>query len=586
MKSSSMRNRNAIHQLAMSWRTASFSVLAVSSLLVGCAGKTELQRAERTQGVMAENGMVVSANRYASDVGIEVMKRGGNAFDAAVAVQFALAVVYPRAGNIGGGGFAVYRDATGVKGALDFREKAPSLAERNMYLDETGEPVKDLSLKGVLSVGVPGTVNGMVKLHKRFGNLSWKELVAPSIQLAREGIPISENQALRFNQAKPDFEAYNRFSVPMVKETAWKQGDLLKLPELAVTLERIAEEGNEGFYKGATAALIVAEMKAQKGLVSLADLEAYEAVWRDPILGKYKDFDIISMPPPSSGGVAIVQLFNGLNGYDLSSFGPNSVESIHLFTELERRVYADRAENLGDPDFFAVPLEDLLAEQRMKKWMESFDPDKKTPSGEIKAGNVEIIESVETTHFSIVDKEGNAVSVTTTLNGYFGSKVMVKGAGFFLNNEMDDFSKKPGTPNQFGLVGGEANAIAPNKRMLSSMTPTIVEKNGKLWMVLGSPGGSTIITAVFQTMVNAMVYEMNMQEAVNAYRFHHQWMPDVILYEKGGLDSLTKMHLEEKGQMLQERGLLGKVNAILVSPEGEMEGAPDNTRGDGFASGY
>ncbi|WP_225586944.1 gamma-glutamyltransferase [Algoriphagus sp. Y33] len=563
----------------------SFAV-AVSIVLVGCAEKSETQRAERTQGVIAGNGMVVSANKYASDVGVEIMKRGGNAFDAAVAVQFALAVVYPRAGNIGGGGFAVYRDATGVKGALDFREKAPSRAEKNMYLDEAGEPVKDLSLKGVLSVGVPGTVNGMVKLHERFGELSWKELVAPSIQLAKEGVVISENQALRFNQAKSDFEAYNRFSIPMVKDTQWKRGDLLILPELAVTLERIAEEGNEGFYEGITAELIVAEMEARKGLISLADLKAYEAVWRNPIIGEYRGYNIISMPPPSSGGVAIVQLFNGLKGYDISLFEPNSVEAIHLFTELERRVYADRAENLGDPDFFPVPLEDLLAEQRMKKRMESFDPAKKTPSDEIKAGNVEIIESVETTHFSIVDKEGNAVSITTTLNGYFGAKVMVKGAGFFLNNEMDDFSKKPGTPNQFGLVGGEANAIAPNKRMLSSMTPTIVEKNGKLWMVLGSPGGSTIITSVFQTMVNAMVYTMNMQEAVNAYRFHHQWMPDVIIYEKGGLDSLTKMQLEAKGQTLQERGLLGKVNAILVTPEGELEGAPDHMRGDEFASGY
>lgn len=581
-----MRNTIAIKQVRMAGRNFFSTVFALSVLFIGCAEKSDRPVAERVQGVMAENGMVVSASKYASDIGVEVMKRGGNAFDAAVAVQFALAVVYPRAGNIGGGGFAVYRDAKGGNGALDFREKAPAMAERNMYLDETGEPVKDLSLKGALAVGVPGTVNGMVKLHERFGKLSWKELVEPAIELAREGIRISGNQALRFNQSKTDFEEYNRFSIPMVKETEWKPGDVLTLPELAATLERIAEGGNDGFYAGITAELIVEEMKAQNGLVSMTDLKAYQAVWRDPILGKYKDFNIISMPPPSSGGVAIVQLFNGLGAYDLSGYKPNSVESIHLFTELERRVYADRAENLGDPDFFPVPLDDLLAEERMRKSMESFNPAKKTPSDEIKAGNVEIIESVETTHFSIVDKQGNAVSVTTTLNGYFGAKVMVKGAGFFLNNEMDDFSKKPGVPNQFGLVGGEANAIAPNKRMLSSMTPTIVEKNGELWMVLGSPGGSTIITSVFQTMVNAMVYNMNMQEAVNAYRFHHQWMPDVIIYEKDGLDSLTKLQLEEKGQILQQRGLLGKVNAILVSTEGKMEGAPDNTRGDEFASGY
>ncbi|MEB2777415.1 gamma-glutamyltransferase [Algoriphagus sp. D3-2-R+10] len=553
----------------------------------GCDPKKDRQiPVEQELGLMADSGMVVSAHWLASEVGVEILKKGGNAYDAAVAVQFALAVVYPRAGNIGGGGFAVYRNADGESGTLDFREKAPLGASRDMYLDSSGEAVKDLSLKGVLSVGVPGTVNGMVELHEKLGSMPWQELVEPSIRIAEKGLAISDDQANILNRSREDFIQYNRFSPEVIKTEEWQQGDTIRFSALAKTLTRIASEGNPGFYQGETARLIIEEMEAQNGMVTAEDLQRYRAVWREPVIGNYGDYKILAMPPPSSGGVAIVQLFNGLKEFDMDNYPPNSADAIHLFTELERRVYADRAENLGDPDFFKMPMGELLDDGRMKVAMESFDADNKTPSSEIKPGQVEIIESVETTHFSIVDRHGNAIAVTTTLNGYFGSKVMVRGAGFFLNNEMDDFSKKAGTPNQFGLVGGEANAILPEKRMLSSMSPTIVEKDGKVFAVLGSPGGSTIITSVFQTMVNVMVHGMTMREAVDAPRFHHQWLPDVILHERDGLDSLIQLQLENKGHSFQQRGLLGKVNAIKVYGDGKLEGAADSKRGSETAKGY
>ena len=562
---------------------------AIALFIICCNPKNNVgsdANTQKTEGVISSSGMVVSAHQLASQVGIDIMEQGGNAFDAAVAVQFALAVVYPRAGNIGGGGFAVYRKSTGETGALDFREKAPENAHRDMYLDENGDPVKHLSLKGVLSVGVPGTVNGMVKLHERLGTLPFRTLLQPAIRLAKNGIALTKNQVTRLNRAREDFIAHNR-SVPfVVKDSLWIELDTLKFPELATTLERIALEGNDGFYKGVTADLIIAEMQAQNGIISKKDLENYEAKWRKPLIGDYRSFKITTMPPPSSGGVALLQLLSGMTPYPIHSFGHNQAKTVHLMTELERRVYADRATYLGDSDYYPVPVDRLLAEDYMAQRMDNFNESKKTPSEEIKEGKVEVIESIETTHFSIVDKDRNAIAITTTLNGYFGSKVVVQGGGFFLNNEMDDFSKKAGIPNQFGLVGGKANAIAPGKRMLSSMTPTIVEHDGALFMVLGTPGGSTIITAVFQTIVNVIDHEMTMQEAVNAKKLHHQWLPDLVLHEPDAMDSSTLRQLEAMGHIFQQRRQIGKVDAVLVRMDNTLEGAADFTRGDDKAIGY
>jgi gamma-glutamyltranspeptidase/glutathione hydrolase len=543
---------------------------------------------QRVEGTVGSNGMVVSTHPIASDIGLAILKKGGNAADAAIATFFALAVVFPEAGNIGGGGFAVYRNKNGETGALDFREKAPAAAHRNMYLDENGEPIKNLSIRGHLAAGVPGAVAGMVELHKKLGSLPWKELVQPAIDVARNGHVLTQIAAANLNRTKADFEAANLHPVHVVrKDRDWQQGDTIYHPELAEALERIRDYGNDGFYKGKTADLIVAEMKAGKGLITHEDLANYRAVWRTPVISRYKKkYRIISMPPPSSGGIALLQLMQGSENYPIAKWGHNTAQTMHVMTELERRVYADRATHLGDPDFYNVPAQMLLNPKYNLARNASIRMDKKTPSSDIKEGKVDRIESLETTHFSVADKEGNAISLTTTVNGYYGCKVMVKGAGFFLNNEMDDFSIKPGVPNQFGLVGGEANAIAPNKRMLSSMTPTIVEKNGKLHLVVGTPGGSTIITGVYQVILNVIEHGMTMQEAVNAKRFHHQWLPDQILVERGAISDEVKKQLEAKGHVLIEVGSLCKVDAIRVRPDGKYEGAADYTRSDGKASGY
>jgi len=543
---------------------------------------------QRVEGTIGSNGMVVSTHPIASNIGLEILKKGGNAADAAIATFFALAVVFPEAGNIGGGGFAVYRTKNGEVGALDFREKAPAAAHRNMYLDENGEPIKNLSLRGHLAAGVPGAVAGMVALHQKLGSLPWKDLVQPAINVARNGHLLTQIAAANLNRAKADFQAANLYPLHVVRnDRQWQQGDTIYHPELAETLERIRDYGNDGFYKGKTADLIVAEMKAGKGLITHEDLANYRAVWRTPVISHYKkQYRIISMPPPSSGGVALLQLMQGSENYPLAKWGHNSAQTIHVMTELERRVYADRATHLGDPDFYSVPVQMLLNPQYNRKRNATIRMEKKTPSSEIKEGKVDRIESLETTHFSVADKDGNAIALTTTINSYYGCKVMVKGAGFFLNNEMDDFSVKPGVPNQFGLVGGEANAIAPHKRMLSSMTPTIVEKDGKLHLVVGTPGGSTIITGVYQVILNVIEHGMTMQEAVNAKRFHHQWLPDQILIEKGAISDKVKQELEAKGHILVEVSSLCKVDAIGVRPDGKYEGAADYTRSDGKASGY
>lgn len=531
-----------------------------------------------------KNGVVVSAHPEASKVGLAILKKGGNAIDAAVAVQFALAVVYPNAGNIGGGGFLVYRDHKGNIASLDYREKAPGLASRDMYLDEQGKAITEKSLYGRLAAGVPGTVDGMVKAHKRYGKLSWKDVVQPSVDLARNGFPITAKQAAEFNRNRTMFQKQNPSGMSLLKEGSWEKGDILIQAELANTFEQIRDKGRAGFYEGSVAGHIVKEMKRGGGLISYKDLNDYQALWRTPITGKYKDYKIITMPPSSSGGIALVQLLQSVEPFPMKRWGHNQDSTVRLIVEAERRAYADRATHLGDPDFYKVPVAGLLNKDYIRQRMSDLNWQKATPSSQIKAGDPSARESEQTTHYSIVDKAGNAVSVTTTLNGSYGSMVMVPGAGFILNNEMDDFSVKPGSPNMYGLVGGEANSIAPGKRMLSSMTPTIIESKGDLYMVVGTPGGSTIITSVFQTILNVIEFGQSMQEAVTSRRFHHQWLPDEVFTESGVLDAETEKKITEKGYKLTPRASIGRVDAILKTPNGYEGGA--DPRGDDTSLGW
>lgn len=542
--------------------------------------------AEKPQeiGLIAKNGMVVSAHPIASAIGVDILKKGGNAIDAAIAVQFALAVVYPSAGNIGGGGFMIYRTSSGDVSTLDFREAAPANASRDMYLGERDIVVKNASRKGHLASGVPGVVDGMIKAHEKFGSLAWEELLNPAIEVANNGYKLTTKEARKLLGNRDDFIEYNTIRPDFVLEKEWQEGDIVFNKDLGKTLALIRDNGGDGFYKGETADLIVAEMERGNGIMTLEDLAAYEAKWREPIIGEYRGYKIISMPPPSSGGVALIQLLASIEPYNLAEMGFHTEASIHLMAEAERRIYADRSTHLGDADFYDVPVSMLTDKKYNRQRMADFNPEKATLSVEILAGEL-AYESEQTTHFSIIDKDGNAVALTTTINGGFGSKVFVAGAGFLLNNEMDDFSIKPGFPNMFGLIGGEANAIEPGKRMLSSMTPTIIEKDGKLLMVVGSPGGSTIITSVFQNVVNVLDYGMGMQESVNATRFHHQWLPDGIRYEVGEPDSLTMQNLRDMGHEFYERGSIGKVDAILVLADQTLEGGAD-PRGDDTAVGY
>lgn len=532
-----------------------------------------------------KNGMVVSANPIASKVGVEILKKGGNAIDASVAVQFALAVVYPNAGNIGGGGFMVYRSAKGEKATLDFREKAPARAYRNMYLDANGNPVVEKSLLGRLAVGVPGSVAGMVEAHERYGKLSWEKVLQPAVDLAENGFKITARQAKELNGMKSQFHKQNPLGTALVKNGVWQAEDLLVQNELANTLKLIQREKAKGFYEGAVADSLVAEMKRGGGIISAQDLKDYRAIWRKPITSTYRGYEIITMPPPSSGGIALVQLLKSVEPYPLTKWGFNSDSTVQIMIEAERRVYADRAAHLGDPDFYPVQQKALTEDQYIKQRMSTFRWDSAGLSSQIAAGVIAVPEHEETTHFSVVDRDGNSVSITTTLNGSYGSAVVVKGAGFLLNNEMDDFSVKPGAPNMYGLVGGEANAISANKRMLSSMTPTIVTKDGKLFMVVGTPGGSTIITSVFQTILNVIDFKMSMQNAVAAKKFHHQWLPDETALEENALDSLNQKKLEAKGYKFVKRGSIGRVDAILITPWGAYQGGAD-PRGDDKTEGW
>ena len=552
--------------------------------------------------VLSDSAMVSSAHSLSSKVGINILKQGGNAFDAAVAIQFTLSVVYPNAGNIGGGGFVVYRLNNGEIGSLDFREKAPFLSSKNMYLykkndsilinyelknHDVDEMIVDVNKSkiGHLASGIPGTVDGMIKLHEKFGILDWENLLNPSIKLAREGFQLTTSQSNSLNSTKDLFIKVNKKPIPFVKNNGWKTNDTLVQNDLSLTLNRIKNQKRDGFYSGITAKLLLKEMNKGNGIFTQDDLDKYSSIWRKPIVGYYKNHKIISMGPPSSGGIALVQLLKGIENYNIKNYGFNSLKTINLMTELESRVYADRATHLGDPDFYKVPVEELINSNYLENKFKNINPLKKTPSNEIKEGFITYNESDETTHFSIVDKFGNAVSITTTLNGSYGSKVIVDGAGFLLNNEMDDFSVKPGFPNMFGLIGGKANSIEPGKRMLSSMTPTIIEKNNNLFMVLGTPGGSTIITSVFQTILNVIDYGMTMQEAVDAKKIHHQWVPDILYIEKNSINNETKEQLISIGHKINERGSIGRMNCILINSDNKLEGGSDK-RGDNIALGY
>lgn len=552
-------------------------------IFIGAVGCKVADRNAR--GLVRDRAMVVSAHPLASAVGVEILRRGGNAVDAAVAVQFALAVVYPDAGNIGGGGFLIMRQHDGSTDALDYREQAPAAAHRNMYLNPAGEVIKGLSAKGHLAAGVPGTVDGMVQAHAKYGRLPWRELVQPAVQLAAAGFPLTRKEAIKLNQNRQDFIQYNTRKPEFILRDRWREGDTLRLRELAGTLTLIRDHGRAGFYEGRTAANLVAEMARGKGLISEEDLKNYRSVWRQPVTAPYQNYKIISMPPPSSGGIALIQLLTLTQEYPIGEWGWNSVKTSHVITEAERRVYADRATHLGDPAFYDVPVAGMLDKVYLKSRMTDFSLKKATSSTKVLAGQPAPSESQNTTHYSIVDPEGNAVAVTTTLNSSYGAKVFVAGSGFLLNNQMDDFSAKPGTPNSYGLVGGEANAIAPGKRMLSSMTPTILEKDGKLFMVVGSPGGSTIITTVFQTIQNVTTHNFTMQGAVNARRFHHQWKPDWILAERGAFRPGTFVRLLFKGHKIVPVRAIGRVDAVLVLPDGKLEGGAD-PRGDDAAAGF
>ena len=566
-----------------------FSSFLISLLVLSsCSKKTKEPSIDPfnyaiVKKVKGEKAAVVSAHPLASEVGKLILEKGGNAIDASIAMQYALAVVYPNAGNIGGGGFMVYYDKDGNNHTIDFREKAPLAAHKDMYLNEEGNAVSTMSQDGHLSVGVPGTVGGLFLAHKKFGRLPMQDLVAPAIKLAKEGFAITEMEAKGLENVAKDFVKYSTVSSAFLKDEKWQAGDVLIQEDLANTLQRISDQGQAGFYEGETAALIVAEMKRGGGIITLEDLKNYQPIEREPVEFSYKNFHIVSMGLPSSGGVLLQQMFGMLEAYPIKEYGFQSVEAVQLMVEISRRAYADRTEHMGDPDFVSVPLNKLLDKEYVLQRMSDFTPGKATLSSAVEGGLVQVEEKEETTHLSVVDEEGNAVSVTTTINGLYGSRVVVGGAGFILNNEMDDFSAKPGAPNLFGLLGTESNAIEPGKRMLSTMTPTIVLKNKKPYLVLGTPGGSTILTSVFQTIINIIEFELSVEDAINKPKFHHQWQPDLIFIEEGFSESV-KNNLEEMGYKFKVRSPIGQTEVIMISDQG-VEAVGDK-RGDDSAAGY
>ena len=534
------------------------------------------------------NPTVVSARKDASEIGLKIMEDGGNAFDAMIAVQLALSVSHPTAGNISGGGFMVYKLSDGSEGSLDFREKAPNSSSADMYLDEDGNVIPGLSSLGGLAVGIPGTISAIFDIHEKFGLLPIEDLFKPSIELAENGFLVTKYLEDELNEKRNVFIMMNGEESLYSKN--YKEGDTIKNNNYAQTLIKIMNEGKDGFYSGEVAEDMIETISKKGGIMTLNDLLDYESIWREPVKFKYKDYDIISMSFPSSGGILLGQMMKAIEKFDLSEIPHNSAEYIQLLTEIERRAFADRSDLMGDPDFMNLPVYEFMDEEYIEDRMKSFSWEEATPSSEIKPGEVIFNESDETTHFSIIDKNGNAVSVTTTLNNSFGSKVYVENSGFFLNNEMDDFSSKPGFPNFFGVLGSEANSIQPGKRMLSAMTPTIVLKNNKPKLILGSPGGPSIITSVFQTILNVIEYEMDVNEAVSAPRFHHQWYPDLIVMEENvssyEVDSvlksknylLVKLPIEEDTLGVYKRSNIGAVDAILIDDFKNVSGGADARR--------
>jgi gamma-glutamyltranspeptidase / glutathione hydrolase len=532
--------------------------------------------------VSCRNGAVVSAHPLASLAGIQMLKQGGNAVDAAIATQLALAVVYPGAGNIGGGGFMVARLANGKNITIDFREKAPAAATRNMYLDEQENVIPGKSENGHQAAGVPGSVAGIFCYYK-YARLPFKKLIQPAIDLAEKGFAITAAEAAGLNENQEGFKKFNSVMPLFVKSSGWKAGDMLIQKDLANTLKRIRDNGAKGFYQGETARLIIEEMQRGKGLISYEDLKNYTAKEREPVVFSYKkDYTLITMPLPGSGGVLLPQMMRMVEDRNLKQYGFETVQSVHLMAEVERLAYADRAKYLGDVDYYKVPVKTLISYPYINERMKKFNQDSAGNSESVKAGIIH--ESEETTHFDTYDRDGNSVSITTTLNDSYGSRTVVAGAGFLLNNEMDDFSIKSGVPNMYGAVGGEANAIAPGKRMLSSMTPTIVLYKGHPFLVLGTPGGTTITTSVFQTLIDIIEFGMSASDAVNKPKFHHQWLPDILYVEKG-FPQTVQIQLQKMGYTIREREAMGRTEVIRISPSGEIEGVAD-WRGDDDAEGY